>query len=461
MYNLGDDKELDRLSREAAGRYTAPGEANWQALSEELDRIMPVTEKKKRRFLFWWLLPLLLIGGGAAYWMGSNPSTGEATHPGAASPTRTRFSKETKETNPVTASQTTAETDQQLSRETAQPVAKASVQNAAPGSTEMPTKALASTPAIKTSFSNQKSSQLRIPVTNNRSSGIKEMADHNQPRSTSTNNNTNAVDKKADIPLLNTQPVTEKTVTVTTAEPSKAEAVQPPTNTTETTTTQTTITEPVTTEEATPAPVAKLNSRPGKGFSYAFVAGVDKSTVKFVYGNDPGINLGMMAGYHFNNRWSVHTGLIYTQKNYKVAGKDFTAPKGTWVSYYNLENVTGYCRMWEVPLQVRYTLGKTEKKSSFFSAGLSSYFMTKESYDYFYYYNNQPVTRHSTLDSDDQHLLSIAHFSVGFENKISKKWALQVEPYAKIPLGGVGYGSIRLSSFGLNFSLQHRQPARK
>jgi hypothetical protein len=106
-------------------------------------------------------------------------------------------------------------------------------------------------------------------------------------------------------------------------------------------------------------------------------------------------------------------------------------------------------------------MGKAENKSSFFSVGLSSYFMTKESYDYFYYYNNQPVNRHSTLDSDDKHILSIAHFSVGFENKISKKWALQIEPYAKIPLGGVGYGNIRLSSFGLNFSLQHRQPAKK
>lgn len=461
MYNPGDDKELDRLSREAAGRYTPPGEANWQALSEELDRIMPVAEKKKRRFLFWWLLPLLLIGGGAAYWLGTNRSSGEAIDNITASPSGNSSHEAIKESKPATASQTTAETNQQLSGKTALPVAKAPVQNAVPGSTEIPSKVLAATPAVRTSLSDQKSSQLRNAVTNNRSSGTKEIADNNPPISTSTNTNTTAVDKKADIPLLNTQPVIEKTIAVTTVEPPKAEAAQPPTNTTETTTTQTTTTEPVTTAETAPAPVAKPGSRPGKGFSYAFVAGVDKSTVKFVYGNDPGINLGMMAGYHFNNRWSVHTGLIYTQKNYKVAGKDFTAPKGTWVSYYKLESITGYCRMWEVPLQVRYTMGKTENKSSFFSAGISSYFMTKESYDYFYYYNNQPVTRNGTLDSDDQHLLSIAHFSVGFENKISKKWALQVEPYAKIPLGGIGYGSIRLSSFGLNFSLQHRQPAKK
>ena len=66
MYNLGDDSELDQLSREAAGRYKPSGSPNWQALSKELDKVMPV-EKKKRRFLFWWILPALLLGGGVTY----------------------------------------------------------------------------------------------------------------------------------------------------------------------------------------------------------------------------------------------------------------------------------------------------------------------------------------------------------------------------------------------------------
>ena len=80
---------------------------------------------------------------------------------------------------------------------------------------------------------------------------------------------------------------------------------------------------------------------------------------------------------------------------------------------------------------------------------------------YFYYYNWQPVTRNSSYSSTDTHVLSIAHLSVGFENRISQNWSLQVEPYAKIPLGGVGFGNIRLSSFGVNFSVQHRQPSKK
>ena len=197
------------------------------------------------------------------------------------------------------------------------------------------------------------------------------------------------------------------------------------------------------------------------GFSIAFVAGVDKSTVKFKYGNDAGINLGMLVGYHFNDRWSLHSGGIYTQKNYKLAGEDFTAPKGTPMSYYKIETLEGYCRMWEVPLVARYTLNPSAKNSTFISTGLSSYFMTKENYSYLYYYNNQPVTRSSSYNSSDTHVLSIWDLSVGFNKPFSKSWGMQVEPYARIPLGGVGLGNIRLSSFGINFSVQYRQPAKK
>ncbi|MEO7531689.1 MAG: hypothetical protein ABIS69_09765, partial [Sediminibacterium sp.] len=69
MFNLGDDNELDRVSREAAEKFSAPVEANWQALSNELDKIMPVEKKKRRILFYWWLLPVLLIGGTAAYWL--------------------------------------------------------------------------------------------------------------------------------------------------------------------------------------------------------------------------------------------------------------------------------------------------------------------------------------------------------------------------------------------------------
>ena len=79
---------------------------------------------------------------------------------------------------------------------------------------------------------------------------------------------------------------------------------------------------------------SRLVPQEGKGWSYSLLAGVYKSTVKFKYGNNPGVNIGIISGYHFNDKLSIHTGAIYTQKNYKVAGEDFIAPKGSWASYY-------------------------------------------------------------------------------------------------------------------------------
>jgi cytoskeletal protein RodZ len=67
MHNLSDE-ELDRLSKEAADRYSAPPvQSTWEKLSRRLDDEMP-QDKKDRKIIFWLSLLLLLIGGGALYY---------------------------------------------------------------------------------------------------------------------------------------------------------------------------------------------------------------------------------------------------------------------------------------------------------------------------------------------------------------------------------------------------------
>jgi hypothetical protein len=145
-----------------------------------------------------------------------------------------------------------------------------------------------------------------------------------------------------------------------------------------------------------------------------------------------------------------------------VAGEDFTAPKGSIISYYKLEDVDGYCRMWEFPLVARYNISQGKRNNVFVSTGLSSYYMTKEHYNYSYYNAfGTLASRTSEYVSNDTHIMSILHLSAGFESRMSKNLSMIIEPYAKLPLGGVGFGNIMLSSFGLNFSVQYRQPAKK
>lgn len=154
----------------------------------------------------------------------------------------------------------------------------------------------------------------------------------------------------------------------------------------------------------------------------------------------------------------MQSGAIYTQKNYKLRGQDFHAPKGSWASYHEIETVDGYCKMWDIPIIATYHFTGNKNGNSFISIGTSSYFMKHEDYNYVYDYNNQYYTRSSSINSSDQHLFALLHISAGIERPISKSITSIIEPYAKIPLAGVGYGSIQMSSFGLNFSVQYRQP---
>jgi hypothetical protein len=215
---------------------------------------------------------------------------------------------------------------------------------------------------------------------------------------------------------------------------------------------------PPTDTVAQKAPVqATNNKKSDKAFSIGVTGGVDMSTVKFDYRENAGYNIGLLAGYHFNKNWSVYTGAIYTKKNYKMDGANYTAPVGTPLSYYKLDLVDGYCQMWELPLMGRYTFNSRISTRLFVGAGISSYLMNKEYYTYDYKRMNVPTTAEWTNPNKSQFWFSVLDLSAGIEKPLGHHLVGQLEPYAKLPLKGLGAGKIMLSSFGLNVTLQYRK----
>jgi hypothetical protein len=440
MYNLGDDKELDRLSRDAAGRYQGPGKPDWERMEAELDKVMP-TGSKRRFGGFWLLLPVLLAAGGAVYWLGSGEKNNRQEPLAQQTPAKTRESASTIPDNAGAQPFPTKTADKISTPASANTSAKPIPGTLAATVQEKSRPVLYRGSLTNTKEADRKTNKQQIPDL------------PVQEKNTA----------KQDLPAANKATATETGPVATGSVPETT----PPTTAVNTPTEKPSETKVPESAGQNPEPQpSRTDLFPalpafGKGWSVGLLAGIDKSTVKFAYSSTAGFNLGITAGYHFNKHWSVHTGAIYTFKNYKMAGKDFTPPKGSWVNYYKLENVDGDCSMWEVPLLARYSFSQRGRNSFFLSTGLSSYFMTHENYSYFFYNNNQPVTRSMHYTSSDSHILSILHFSAGYENRLSEKLSLIVEPYAKLPLSGVGLGNIQLSSFGLNFSLQLRQPAHR
>jgi len=196
---------------------------------------------------------------------------------------------------------------------------------------------------------------------------------------------------------------------------------------------------------------SKVNSR----WTFGAVYAPDISTVKFTHSQPLGLNLGLVVEYKFSKKFSIQSGLIYTKKNYKMYGDEYHPPKGSWFDYVNLEDVTGDCTMFDIPLNVRFNAVQKKSSNIFVSAGLSTYLMREENYSYFYYYNSVPTTRSKNYETNSEYLFSILNISAGYEKKLSNAFSLQVEPFFKQPLTGLGFGEINLNSAGVYFSLRY------
>ena len=543
-----DEKDIDRLSREAAEHYHAPGQPAWDALQKVLDKELPQEEERKRRgFFFFFLLLLGLSLTGSVLWYGiqvtknkqhpapitgikdksteaalsstanaGQPLTvaaanGEAVQPSAGSTSKNSKANSTEpgagnnadipgpsattltdkgadnistKTKPATQQTTTVQATHPPGNALAAAVASAKNTHITPAKSN--TKINRTFPISDDAFA---AGSKRAPgkksnwqkITGNRKTTLtgsrvnpKREPGHNDKKTSPALTNTRAdkedatgnsivssgskVDISTKPPASNRQ---DKNTDALDAPPAEAD-------TTSVSKTNALDSAPVTAiaanekNDSAKAARKKKISKNNKAINIGLVAGIDISTVKFTHGDNAGYNFGLMTGYQFNRRWSVYTGIVYTKKNYKLDGSDYHPPKHYWTQYVKLETVEGWCRMWELPLQIRYTFNPGAKTAFFASAGLSSYFMKKQQYNYSYKNNmNQQLTAAWSNDSTFKHVFSILHLSAGFEKPLGRHMNWQIEPYAKIPLGGVGFGNIRLSSFGVNFSVQYRQRIRR
>jgi len=60
------------------------------------------------------------------------------------------------------------------------------------------------------------------------------------------------------------------------------------------------------------------------------------------------------------------------------------------------------------------------------------------------------------IKKPSQYWFSVVNLSVGFEQKIGRIGNLRLEPYLRIPLKGMGTGSLPIMSAGLNIGITRR-----
>ena len=188
------------------------------------------------------------------------------------------------------------------------------------------------------------------------------------------------------------------------------------------------------------------------------VASPELNSVRASHPTPLGGDVGLQADYQLARRWHVSVSYLQTLKRYAADGADYHLPAGYATPHnWTISDVGAVCRIIDIPVNLRYDVVRRPGYQLFASAGLSSLFMRREQYTY----NYEPVNGKTfqptdwTLLDGSNHYLKILNLSAGYERAISSRWTVQAEPYLKLPLGGVGFGQVRLMSAGLFFSFRY------
>lgn len=188
--------------------------------------------------------------------------------------------------------------------------------------------------------------------------------------------------------------------------------------------------------------------------SFSLMLAPDISAVKVKEVNGVGRAAGINIEYFPLPNLSINTGAVYAFKMYEVGEGSFSS-YGGGSSYRKLKSIDGNCRVLDIPLNLRFYAINREKSRWYASSGISSYFMLTEDYEYKYENKVDDKYRFHNYRNENQHYFSVLNLSVGYERQVGNHWAIQLEPYAKVPLAGVGAGKIRLNSTGFFITLKY------
>jgi len=195
-----------------------------------------------------------------------------------------------------------------------------------------------------------------------------------------------------------------------------------------------------------------------------FAAGImmspDFSTVGSVSNfYDPGYKIGVSLEYSITARLAISTGIVYSNVRY-AAGGDAYGPPPELEQGIPFNDMTGECRLLDIPISLKYQVLNFDRSRIFATAGISSYFMLNERYEFrFSGYENYPEPDQVSYweeQTGTSHWLSNAGFSVGYERDLDRHWSLRAEPFVRVPVNEVGWANVRLFSMGSFLSINYR-----
>ena len=205
-------------------------------------------------------------------------------------------------------------------------------------------------------------------------------------------------------------------------------------------------------EEPVRSDVEEKEQEGRRGLALKITYSPDLTSVGYFKPDRPGSNFGLMGSY-FINRWSISTGAIYSRKIYF---SEESSGGGYYSGPSDFTRIDGDCKVVDIPINFSYYLSNNINHGFYFSTGFSSYIMLKENYDFLTRSNGTEREWSSEYENENNHFFSILNLSIGYERQIKNRFFIQLEPFVKAPVSGIGEGKVDLVSTGAFLNLMYK-----
>lgn len=188
----------------------------------------------------------------------------------------------------------------------------------------------------------------------------------------------------------------------------------------------------------------------------------DYSRVKTSPFGAMGHNLQVVVDYKISRKFTVKAGIIKSLKLYGANPKNYAWPTKWGTPSSPLMEVSATCNMIDIPISLSYLLAEKRNNRLYTSLGITNYKMTKEKYVYHYENDADPDLKWRKWEGSSGFFgAGIINMSLGVEHKISNFFSVQVEPFVKVPIKNVGFGSVKLFTTGLFLNIKTQSPTKK
>lgn len=215
-------------------------------------------------------------------------------------------------------------------------------------------------------------------------------------------------------------------------------------------------------QDSTLSKPAKKDIRKSNRFYLLAALAADAGSVKLMSfkNNEITPKYGIGIGYQISKRFSVQTGFYASWKKYIAGPGDYIYKAGSYWTTVKMIKVDASCLVYDIPLTIRYDFIQRPSTAYFATAGLSSFIMKKEEYNYHYTRNNMYYQSQKSY-TGNKAFFSVFNLSAGIEKRITPTLSLLAEPSVAIPLAGIGEGNIKLYSTALQFGIKYKPGKRK